>query len=268
MNHNIDICNQWIETDNQGARKLSPSELHHIQRKNLIIASIYRTPGFQNWLFPQKEPKQVPYNLQHIMDDQEKIGWKLTSRGFFSQTWANQQDSYAELNNISTIGDVWCSKICTWWILTSYNNWIERNNKLFSPTDGSTTRQIEETKAQVRQLYSRETELPAQDRIIFSVSLEKRLAQPQQSLQIWLNNMKPIVELCIQSFNERLLQGHRDIRTYFPEDTTQELLPIITDQQDHYTTNTDTTTQIKFTRLSFDCLSTLPRYIHKTIGRV
>jgi hypothetical protein len=80
--------------------------------------------------------------------------------------------------------------------------------------DGSTSRQIEETKAQVRQLYSKETELPAQDRIIFSVLLENRL---HQSLQIWLNNMKPVVELCIQAFNERLSQGHQDIRTYFPD---------------------------------------------------
>jgi hypothetical protein len=112
---------------------------------------------------------------------------------------------------------------------------------LRSPTDGSTTRQIEETKAQVRQLYSRETELSVQDLNIFSISLEKRLAQPQQSLQIWLNNMKPIVELCIQSFNARLLQGQRDIRTYFPDTTTQEFLPIITNQQEHHSTNTDTT---------------------------
>jgi glutaredoxin len=197
--------------------------------------------GFQNWLFPQKDPIQVPSHLQYIMDDQETIGWKLAARGFFSRTWANQQDTYAELNNISTIGDVWCSKICSWWILTSYNNWIERNNKLFSPTDGSTTRQMEETNAQVRQLYSRETELSVQDRIIFSMSLEKRLAQPQQSLQIWLNNMKPIVDLCIKSFNTRLLQGQRDIRTYFPDTTTQEFLPIIMDQQEHHSTNTDTT---------------------------
>jgi hypothetical protein len=219
------ICNDDEDTDHLwqcSARKMKiktlfstfQEHLHEIDTDPLNFQAL--SAGFHNWLFPDEDLLPIPDSLQATFKHQSIIGWHLATRGFLSNDWAIQQDRYAAINNNIIIGDVWCAKICKWWIKSTHEIWLERNASVHDATDDSLNRQAEETRAQVTLLYGKETDLSAQDRIIFHMPLPQRLQQPIHLLTIWLNNTAPIVDNCIQVFRTRLLRGHRNIRTYFP----------------------------------------------------
>jgi hypothetical protein len=246
------ICQDEEDTDHLllcSARKAKVKNLfitfqehmREIDTDPLIYQAL--SAGFHQWLFPDEDQIPIPTNLSSTFAHQSYLGWHFAARGFLSSKWAIQQDRYAEINDSIIIGDVWCAKICKWWIQATHEIWLERNSSVHDATEDGSNRQAEEIRAQVILLYEKETDLPARDRIIFNLPLNQRLKQPIHLLTIWLNNMTPIVENCIQIFHARLLRGHRDIRTYFTSDqpTIVDTVPIITDiDTSSQSTNTST----------------------------
>jgi len=164
--------------------------------------------GFQNWALQYINNPAIVKALQ----EQEEIGWNMLVHGFLANSWSIIQELSPENSN-NCMGDVWCSKICLWWIQASHNLWIERNKTLHE-ADKDTWKD-KDTREQVQRLYSAAPYMDAEDRKIFNVPLERKLTLPTESLQTWVTTMEPIVKICIKKQETRILNQHGDIRSYF-----------------------------------------------------
>jgi hypothetical protein len=169
---------------------LSIQELHRINWAALRLARAGLTPGQQTfsikhaigWTATGKQLKlqgniistfhicqdeedsdhyclPIPASLNSTFSHQSLIGWHLATRGFLSTDWAVQQDRYAEINNSIIIGDIWCAKICKWWIQATHEIWLERNSSVHNTTEDGSNRQAKEICAQVTLLYEKENNL-------------------------------------------------------------------------------------------------------------
>ncbi len=165
---------------------------------------------------------------------QESFGWHLLVRGLLTNEWAAiQEHLYWKPKGVVKLGDSWSASISEWWIRKSRNEWLARNERTHSTLLNSESRLEQETYAQVRKLYESEERLSANDRELFSRSIEDFLAEPWQSLQTWVEQATRTVAICLQAQMERIVNFQPHIDQLFTAQT-----PTISNNPDHDPTST------------------------------
>jgi Reverse transcriptase (RNA-dependent DNA polymerase) len=146
---------------------------------------------------------------------QESVGWHLFVRGIIVKEWSSLQEKHLEQNNVKSLGDQWSAKISRWWIVHSHEIWMERNHTIHGEAPGKTNQHDEEVLEQVRLLYERKDELPANAHALLDLPIETRLQQPIETLTIWVRNTIPTVHACSNAFQAWLRQSNRSMTEYF-----------------------------------------------------
>jgi hypothetical protein len=165
----------------------------------------------------------------------------------FVKEWSHVQEDSYDKNNSKALGDHWSAKISRWWIMHSHEIWLERNNSIHGNDPTRNKQHEEEILEQVRHLYERKEDLPANARILLDLPIEMRIQQPVEILHTWLQNTEPMVTACINYAQEILIRTNRSILDF-----------VITGRQDSNqnqnqatntrlnTTHKDTTETIEF----------------------
>lgn len=214
------------------------TEIHTVETISDAMAN-----GFQEWAMNQDCNRLTSdADISTAYRTQHNIGWHLFVRGFAAVNWSELQETRST-NPDKCMGDVWCSKICLWWIQKSHELWIERNARLHDTDKNKDTWKDKEVREQVRLLYDSAKHMDANDRRIFNVPLETKLTNTTESLQAWVDTMGPIVKICIQKQETRIRHQHKDIRSYFQhtqntnltEDTSTEETYPTNDHDDDFT---------------------------------
>jgi hypothetical protein len=175
-----------------------------------IIAAM--TQAFQEWLMPhlRAQPLIASNSITHCYNDQSMIGWHLAARGLFCTAWSTLQES----NDPNGKHGQWQTKLSSWIIQQAHSIWCERNTEIHQPDD-TTSRQEQETQAQIKKLYElAAAKLNIHDRNkIFSETLAERLRRPEASNRIWAKQTYSAVRNAIHRSQDNI--GLQDIRNFF-----------------------------------------------------
>ena len=95
--------------------------------------------------------------------------------------------------------------------------WKLRNDIVHDKVDPASKHHYRmEIEEKVRYLYTTlETQLSMFDRDLLAVPLEEKLQEKTYALEIWHDEMYPLIRNCIWDFQVRTTGGMKDIRDYF-----------------------------------------------------
>jgi hypothetical protein len=130
-----------------------------------------------------------------VVDAQAAIGWNHFLFGRLAAAWTSMQTQHAiaeKLDRGKFSGSDWTAKIIKhlWRALLAH--WQVRNKALHGETyqENAFTKRAR-LQPLIRNLYERQHELPAFDRVMFRKPLEARLQQPLSVLTTWLSVVTP-----------------------------------------------------------------------------
>jgi hypothetical protein len=169
-------------------------------------------------------------SIEHVTDDpkticevkncilaQNDIGWNLAMRGIIANEWSVVQEAFTNRDNETDriLGDSWSSKVSLWLTREARKLWFDRNEALYQPEISSESRLVQETKANVRELYSAETKMSESDRWIFSTPLYTMLNRPTVYQAQWVAKYTDLIFKCVQEFETREQNNTKDLRQYY-----------------------------------------------------
>jgi hypothetical protein len=171
----------------------------------------------EEWLSqasPSYDPDSSdPYILSRIA--QERIGVRLFFRGYVTTSWASIQDSFYDNNHEKGLGDSWSSKVTSWWVTELHEIWKLRNEKYHDPNKEQPGVSTEVLQQSVELLYQQQPLLPHQDQVLLDAPIATQLRRRKSSLAAWVASTKTTINACIANMKHRMVQEHRDIRSYF-----------------------------------------------------
>ena len=97
--------------------------------------------------------------------------------------------------------------------------WKIRNDVVHDKSDSEVmNRYAKAIQEKVTHMYTYENRVSAGDRDIFAMPLEERLRMKPKALESWYENTFPMLQECVQSYQERVSSGMKDIRDYWPQE--------------------------------------------------
>ena len=140
---------------------------------------------------------------------QQEIGWNLTFCGLFDENWCFKQEQHLAMQDTrhsADTGIAWSVKLCSWMIREARQVWLSRNDEVHKPDDGKskTERAIHE---QIQKLYELRDDVGHHDRVILDEPIEDKLRRPFQVLQQWVRNTVPVINRCMNDFQQKLQTG-------------------------------------------------------------
>lgn len=124
--------------------------------------------------------------------DQCHIGWMQLIAGYLSNKWEQAYRLYHQQHGVAQKinGTSWVSKTIQELWIYSRTLWISRCNKMHDPEDGM-SRKRKELESNVWDRYKYDQKLvPMYDRFLFAYPVNQRLKCSDESLKLWLENVK------------------------------------------------------------------------------
>ena len=149
--------------------------------------------------------------IQPAVDTQTQIGWHLPFYGLLSKKWIEYQNrSCPNHKNGSKLIAAINKLIFTALI----RRWTRRNTTLHDPM-APHTENHQRIVNKIRALYQLKPLVLPHDQIIFSTPIETLLTRSPRTLQLFLQQNRPIIKRSIQQQKNLVQRQHRDIATYF-----------------------------------------------------
>ena len=218
------ICQQTVETDHHfltcgGSSSwnddlLKPLEqlLHKSHTGQWIELAIRKNlTRFLN----HQPPHTIHPWIQPAIDSQSALGWNAVFYGICSTKWI---DFHNRSNTRATTGLTLIARLIKLVFQAILSRWNIRNNKLHqtSPQHEVKARLI----AQVKALYATKNDVMTADKTIFDIPLTSLLRKQPRTLQLFLDQNKPITQQSIRQRRRLTQSQHHDIASYFIPTTT------------------------------------------------
>jgi hypothetical protein len=118
------------------------------------------------------------------------------------------------LGRATILGDSWSAKVALWITRESRKLWLDRNEALYRPEGNQESQLEQETKANVRELYSAELKMAEVDRWLFATPIHDMLNRLIIYQAQWVARHTKLILQCVKQFEDRDKNKHADIRTY------------------------------------------------------
>ena len=149
--------------------------------------------------------------IQPAVDTQTQLGWHLPFYGQLSTKWIDYQNSSCPTNKN---GSKLITNINKLLFTALIRRWNRRNTTLHDSA-APTTENQQRLANKIRALYQLEPLVLAHDRILFSTPLDMLLTRPPRTLQLFLQQNRPLIKKSIIQQKNLIRRQHRDIATYF-----------------------------------------------------
>jgi hypothetical protein len=162
------------------------------------------------------EDTETIREIRNCLIAQKAIGWNLVMRGLLANEWAVVQEAFVNEQDDSDriLGDSWSAKVALWITREARKLWLDRNESMYQPV-GKVSRLEEETKANVRDLYSVELKVAEADRWIFSTPIYDMLKKPITYQAQWVARHTALILKCAREFEDHEQNHMADIRSYY-----------------------------------------------------
>jgi hypothetical protein len=160
--------------------------------------------------------KETIREIRNCLIAQNKIGWNLAMRGLLANEWAVVQETFVNEQDDTDriLGDSWSAKVALWITKEARKLWLDRNEAMYQPVEKE-SRLEEETKANVRDLYSAEMKMAEADRWIFANPLHDMLRKPVIYQAQWVARHTKLILQCAKEVEELERNNLADIRTFY-----------------------------------------------------
>lgn len=170
--------------------------------------------GLESWL----DKRENTYSW----DPQKHIGWEQFLSGFLSEEWGHRQEKH-----LRTIGETkltartWGMKLIQYMWEQAKKAWKIRNDLVHDQDDNDAKHRYRmELETKVKHLYKYKDQLIATDKDILANPLEEILSMKTTALEAWFEVAYEGVQHGVRGSQSLKNQGLRDIRMYFPQEST------------------------------------------------
>lgn len=166
--------------------------------------SLPATPTFEN----------TPEHVNEFIRDQQLIGWHELYCGRLSKSLLDVQNNYRDRHQKGHPVERWAYRLIR--LVWSYVNdvWMLRNEQQHATINSSATT-TDRLRNQIIAVYSMATNLPEDDKALFSQPIEEILAMPHVHQEHWIAIHLPFVRKQQKAAQDRAVQDVRPISEYF-----------------------------------------------------
>jgi hypothetical protein len=185
--------------------------------------------SLREWLYHDGLAPYAPRNqdfseeLQPLLLQQRKIGWRQLFNGRFSTEWASIQDGYyyrtrgaGTGHRKEASGHKWQTQLITFIWEKWYKLWKTRNQDVHGK-DAITSAQADarEVRRSLDQICSQRLHMEPSVQALLCQDIRTHMQRPTWVTRNWINIHVPVFKASIQRARKRAIQGVRSIRTYF-----------------------------------------------------
>ena len=167
--------------------------------------------------------RSIRLELQLLLRQQLRIGWRQVFNGRFSTEWARIQDAYYHrtsssntLPSNSRSGHKWQIKLITFIWEKWHTLWKMRNQDVYGK-DAITIAQAEarDVRRNLELIYAQRQHMEPSAQSLLCHDIRTHMQRPTWVTREWITIHAPLFKASLQRARKRAIQGVRSIRTYF-----------------------------------------------------